>query len=87
MTKEEIEEKYIKEIQKDIKDRLGGEKGKNIMEFLSNISGHNGTIIVPESQMLSNVNEGRRQLYMVIETFLNNSPDEIVATYKEKFQT
>lgn len=79
------QDEYLKEVQKDIKHIFAGGEGENVLEFLADISGHNNTIINPDSEMLTYVNEGRRQMYMVLLTFLNNKPEDLVKIYQEKF--
>ena len=76
-------EEYLKGIQKDIMDCFSGDGGERVLEFLGFMCGQFTTTIDPESQIQSNVNEGKRQVYLTLNTFLENKPDNLVKLYEE----
>ena len=72
---------YIEEVAKDIKHIFSSSEGKNVLEFLGNICGQFKTTVVPGSHQLSDIAEGRRQVYLTILTFIENKPDNVSALY------
>lgn len=77
-----MNEEFLKEVQKDVKHVFSGPEGESVLEFLGNMCGQYKTTIVPGSEQLTNVNEGRRQVFLTIQTFLDNKSEDLMALYE-----
>lgn len=68
----------LTEIQRDYHRTFGTTQGQKVLQDLMGKGFANATTFVPTSARLSDINEGRRQMWLHINTMLNLTPEQVI---------
>jgi len=76
--------RIVRGIHSNINATFNTPQGKETMEFLQEACGWYESILDTENEFKTIINAGRREVIATIMTFLNHSPEQIVAMAKQK---
>tara|TARA_Y100000310_G_C20674943_1_gene812479 strand:- start:2273 stop:2533 length:261 start_codon:yes stop_codon:yes gene_type:complete len=75
---------YVKGLQADVRATFESDSGKEVMNFLEVSCGWYQSIFNPDSEGMTLINDGKRQVLATIKTLLTCSAADIVAMAKRK---